>query len=158
VTPAARDGFLLERERSFVLPDTPSKLAENEKGTVITGSPDVLHGYHVHIYYNDHTQPIAAKLRDALAADFPVKIGKNSGIAGPHPVPQIQVIFKREAFQDVVPWLMLNREGLDILVHPLSDDEYDDHTANALWLGTPVALKLDTLPHGPYPAHLLPTG
>jgi aromatic ring-cleaving dioxygenase len=27
---------------------------------------------------------------------------------------------------------MLNREGLDILVHPLSDDEYDDHTANAL--------------------------
>jgi hypothetical protein len=98
VTPAARDGFLLERERSFVLPDTPSKLAENEKGTVMTGSPDVLHGYHVHIYYNDHTQPIAAKLRDALAADFPVKIGKNSGIAGPHPVPQIQVILAGAAF------------------------------------------------------------
>ena len=39
-------------------------------------------------------------------------------------MPQIQIIFKNDAFQRVVPWLMLNREGLDILVHPLSDDEY----------------------------------
>jgi DOPA 4,5-dioxygenase len=69
---------------------------------------------------------------------------------------QIQIIFRKEAFQEVVPWLMLNREGLDILVHPLSDDEYDDHTASALWLGTPVALKIETLPHGPYPKELLP--
>jgi aromatic ring-cleaving dioxygenase len=122
----------------------------------MTGSPDALHGYHAHIYYNDDTLHIAAGLRDTLALEFPVQIGKNAGIAGPHPVPQIQIIFKKDAFQRVVPWLMLNREGLDILVHPLSDDEYDDHTANALWLGTPVALKLDTLPHGPYPAQLLP--
>jgi aromatic ring-cleaving dioxygenase len=122
----------------------------------MTGSPDALHGYHVHIYYSDGTRPIAEKLRDTLATGFPVQIGKNVGIAGPHPVPQIQIIFRKEAFQEVVPWLMLNREGLDILVHPLSDDEYDDHTANALWLGTPVALKIETLPHGPYPKELLP--
>ena len=69
----------------------------------------------------------------------------------------VQIIFKKDAFQSVVPWLMLNREGLDVLVHPLSNDEYDDHTINALWLGTPVALKIETLPHGPYPARLLPT-
>ncbi len=123
----------------------------------MTGSPEALHGYHAHIYYNDETFPIATKLRDTLATDFPVQIGRNAGIAGPHPVPQIQIIFKKDAFQSVVPWLMLNREELDILVHPLSDDEYDDHTINALWLGTPVALKIETLPHGPYPARLLPT-
>ena len=123
----------------------------------MTGSPEALHGYHAHIYYNDETFPIATKLRDTLATDFPVQIGRNAGIAGPHPVPQIQIIFKKDAFQSVVPWLMLNREGLDVLVHPLSNDEYDDHTINALWLGTPVALKIETLPHGPYPARLLPT-
>jgi DOPA 4,5-dioxygenase len=123
----------------------------------MTGSPEALHGYHAHIYYNDETFPIATKLRDTLATDFPVQIGRNAGIAGPHPVPQIQIIFKKDAFQSVVPWLMLNREGLDILVHPLSDDEYDDHTINAVWLGTPVALKIETLPHGPYPARLLPS-
>ena len=122
----------------------------------MSGSPEALHGYHAHIYYNDDTRLVAEKLRDTLASDFPVQIGKNAGIAGPHPVLRIQIIFRNEAFQRVVPWLMLNREGLDILVHPLSDDEYDDHTANALWLGTPVALKLDTLPHGPYPVSLLP--
>ncbi len=122
----------------------------------MTQSPDTLHGYHVHIYYNDDTWPIVEKVRDTLAAGFPVRVGKNVGIAGPHPVPQVQIIFKKEAFQEVVPWLMLNREGLDILVHPLSDDEYEDHTANALWLGTPVALKIETLPHGPYPKELLP--
>ena len=122
----------------------------------MTGSPEALHGYHVHIYYNDETFAVATRLRDKLAADFPVQVGRNAGIAGPHPVPQIQIIFRKDAFASVVPWLMLNREGLDILVHPLSDDEYDDHTAYALWLGQPVALKLETLPHGPYPAQLLP--
>ena len=122
----------------------------------MSGSPDALHGYHVHIYYNEETQVVAQALRDRLAASFPVQIGKNAGIAGPHPVPQIQIIFKKDAFPQVVPWLMLNREGLDILVHPLSDNEYEDHTAYALWMGTPVNLKVDTLPHGPYPARLLP--
>lgn len=122
----------------------------------MSASPEALHGYHVHIYYNAETQSVAETLRDKLASDFPVRVGKNQGIAGPHPVPQIQIIFKNDAFQRVVSWLMLNREGLDILVHPLSDNEYVDHTANALWLGTPVSLKLDTLPHGPYPAALLP--
>ena len=118
-----------------------------------------LHGYHAHIYYGDESRlPVANQLCDALAAQFPVQLGKNNGIAGPHPVAQRQVIFKTGAFAEIVPWLMFNRQGLDILVHPLTDDEYDDHTANALWLGTPVPLKLEILPHGPYPAHLLPSG
>ena len=127
----------------------------------MAGLPDELHGYHAHIYYNNdsfnNTKSIAEKLRETLKANFPVEIGKFSGIAGPHPVPQIQIIFKKEAFQSVVPWLMLNRQGLDILIHPLTDDEYEDHTANALWLGRPVRLHLGTLPHTGYRAELLPT-
>jgi aromatic ring-cleaving dioxygenase len=115
-----------------------------------------LHGYHVHIYYDDRSLPTATKVRDTLAAKFPVQIGKNQGIAGPHPVPQMQVIFRTDAFNGVVQWLMFNRQGLDILVHPLTDNEFHDHTSQALWLGTPVQLKTETLPHGPYPAHLLP--
>lgn len=117
-----------------------------------------LHGYHAHIYYgNESRAPIADGVCNALAASFSVELGRNNGIAGPHPVAQRQVIFKPSAFGEVVPWLMFNRQGLDVLVHPLSDDEYDDHTANALWLGTPVPLKLEILYHGPYPPHLLPS-
>jgi len=42
---------------------------------------------------------------------------------------------------------MLNREGLDVLVHPLTKDAVEDHSAYAMWLGNPVELKLHTLPH-----------
>ena len=44
-----------------------------------------------------------------------------------------------------MPWLMLNRGGLDVLVHPETGDAYDDHLANALWLGKPLPLRLDVL-------------
>jgi aromatic ring-cleaving dioxygenase len=121
------------------------------------GSPDV-HGYHAHVYYNADTLSIAEKLRDTLAANFAVELGRFSGEAvGPHPVPQFQVIFRKAEFQTVVPWLMLNREGLDILVHPLTDDMVDDHTGYALWLGTPIELRLDTMQRRGYRAELLPT-
>jgi hypothetical protein len=47
--------------------------------------------------------------------------------------------------QNIVPWLLLSREALDVLVHPLTESNYDDHTRDALWLGTPVPLKLERL-------------
>jgi aromatic ring-cleaving dioxygenase len=161
------DGLQPYREQ-WSLPSFPAGTGQEEsvdltdhawpEEVIMAASADSLHGYHVHIYYKDETLAAAQSLRDRLAASFPVQLGKNAGIAGPHPVPQIQIIFKKEAFQQVVPWLMLNRNGLDILVHPLSDNEYDDHTDYALWMGTAIKLKVETLPHGPYPARLLPAG
>ena len=56
-----------------------------------------------------------------------------------------QVAFPVEEFPRLVPWLMLNRAGLDVLVHPETGDAYDDHTLNALWLGKPLPLRLDVL-------------
>ncbi len=125
--------------------------------SALAGSPAV-YGYHAHVYYNAETFPVAERLRGVLAANFPVELGRFSGEqVGPHPVPQFQIIFKTAQFQNVVPWLMLNRERLDILVHPLTDDMVDDHSVYALWLGTPVKLKLDTMQRRGYQAALLPT-
>jgi aromatic ring-cleaving dioxygenase len=59
-----------------------------------------------------------------------------------------QVAFAVEEFSRFVPWLMLNREGLNVLVHPLTDDSVADHTRFALWLGTPLPLRLETLRRG----------
>jgi aromatic ring-cleaving dioxygenase len=116
-----------------------------------------LHGYHAHLYYGDDSRaPIADKVCEGLAARFSVELGSNNSIA-PHPVAQRQVLFRTSAFAEVVPWLMFNRQGLDVLIHPLSDDEYDDHTANALWLGNPVPLKLEVLKHAPYPPGMFPS-
>jgi aromatic ring-cleaving dioxygenase len=120
-------------------------------------SPTV-HGYHAHVYYDKATFPAATRLRDALGEGLPVEVGSlRDEPVGPHPVSQFAVIFKADAFQTVVPWLMLHREGLDILVHPLTDDMVDDHSVYALWLGTPVALKLHTMQRRGYTETLLPT-
>ena len=106
-------------------------------------------GFHAHVYYNAETKAAAASLRDALVEKFKVEGGHLSDEPrGPHPVSQFNVIFETPEFQKIVPWLMLNREGLDVLVHPLTTDAVVDHTDFAIWLGNPVPLRLHTLPHG----------
>ena len=56
-----------------------------------------------------------------------------------------QVKFGRGEFPKIVPWLMLNRGGLSVLVHPNTGDAYHDHAINALWLGKPLRLRLACL-------------
>jgi DOPA 4,5-dioxygenase len=103
-------------------------------------------GYHAHVYYDAATRPLAERLHEAISSRFPVEARPLRDEArGPHPIPQFNVVFNASLFDKLVPWLMLNRGGLDILVHPLTASSYDDHSTNALWLGTPVPLKLDTL-------------
>jgi len=38
---------------------------------------------------------------------------------------------------------MLNRNGLSILLHPETGDDYRDHRAHAAWLGAVLPLRLD---------------
>ena len=114
-------------------------------------------GYHAHVYYDAETKPKAAKLRETMLAQFKCEPGAFSDAPiGPHPISQFNVTFETPEFQDIVPWLMFNRDGLDVLVHPLSESSYDDHSKNAMWLGTPVPMKLDIL-RPKYSDHLLPT-
>jgi aromatic ring-cleaving dioxygenase len=40
---------------------------------------------------------------------------------------------------------MLNRGGLSILVHPITDDPVADHAVNPLWLGEAVAIDVEFL-------------
>ena len=115
-------------------------------------------GYHAHVYFDPATRPVAEKLRDTIAGRFTVRMGGFSDEPiGPHPISQFNVIFQAEEFQNIVPWLMLNRDGLDVLVHPLTESSYDDHGKNALWLGTPVPIRFEKLSRPGYPSGLLPT-
>ena len=86
-------------------------------------APTRVNGYHAHVYYDTETKPIAERLAEAIGRQFTVKFGGfHDGPVGPHPVANLQIIFTTAEFANVVPWLMLNREGLDVLIHPLSDD------------------------------------
>ena len=115
-----------------------------------------LKGYHAHVYFDAATKPIAERLRDTIVARFAVRAGAFCDEPrGPHPIPQFNIIFEAPEFQNIVPWLMLNREGLDVLVHPLTESNYDDHSTYAAWLGSPVALRLERL-SAKLPESLLP--
>ena len=107
-------------------------------------------GYHAHIYYDPtKTRAVAERICTALSEQFPVDIdGFRDTPRGPHTIANVLVVFTPDQFQHVVPYLMLNRDGLDVLVHPLTEDAIEDHSSYVLWLGTPVELKLQTLPHG----------
>ena len=114
-------------------------------------------GYHAHVYYNAATRQTAKGLRDTIIERFAVEPGAFSDEPrGPHPISQFNIIFQTAEFQKIVPWLMLNRDGLDVLIHPLTESSYNDHSKNALWMGTQVPLQLDIL-RPTYSPELLPT-
>jgi aromatic ring-cleaving dioxygenase len=107
---------------------------------------DRIRSFHAHIYYDPRTKPAAETLRQAIAARFSTELGLwHDEPVGPHPVSMYQVAFAPEEFGRFVPWLMLNRNGLDVLVHPQTGNAYTDHTEHASWLGAKLPLRLDVL-------------
>ena len=105
-----------------------------------------IRSYHAHVYYDPTSRPVAERLREAIAARFTVELGRwHDEPVGPHPTSMYQVAFAPDEFRRLVPWLMLNRRGLDVLVHPQTGDGYADHTQHASWLGATLKLRLDVL-------------
>ena len=111
--------------------------------------PGQIRGYHAHIYYDPETRPVAERLREAIGNRFTVELGRwREAPVGPHPVSMYQAAFPASEFDRLVPWLMLNRSGLSVLVHPQTEDAYNDHTIHALWLGAPLPLRVEVLRRG----------
>jgi len=102
-------------------------------------------GYHAHVYYDPRTKEAAARVREGLA-QFDVRLGRwHDELVGPHLKSMYQVAFAPDQFGKVVPWLMLNRDGLDVLVHPSTGNSAEDHLKNSLWLGDKIRLKIEAL-------------
>ena len=102
--------------------------------------------YHAHIYYLPETRGAAESLREQLGAGFDVRLGRwHDNPIGPHTRGMYQALFAASEFARLVPWLMLNRGALDVLVHPSTGDDLLDHTAHALWLGERLPLRLEAL-------------
>lgn len=100
--------------------------------------------YHAHVYYDADTRQQAADLRASVERRFPVQISPWSGAAGgPHLTAQYQITFTASQFSALVPFLMMNRTGLTLLVHPQSGRPRDDHTVHAMWMGKVLPAKAD---------------
>jgi aromatic ring-cleaving dioxygenase len=109
-------------------------------------SPTKIQDYHAHIYYGADTRNLAADVRESIGSNFKVELGNwHDEPIGPHPQAMYQVKFATTEFNRLVPWLMLNRLGLNVLVHPNTGDAYEDHATHALWLGNKLQLRLDVL-------------
>ena len=106
--------------------------------------PGIIKHYHAHIYYDPvSSRDRAARLRERVAAAFPeATLGRwHDALVGPHPQSMYQVAFPRALLASFLPWLMLNRDGLTILLHPGTGDAYADHTDHAVWLGGTLPLR-----------------
>ena len=111
--------------------------------------PAVIADYHAHVYYRPETREEAASLRRELEARFAVRLGRwHEAPVGPHTRSMYQVAFAPAELARLLPWLMLNRGSLDILVHPETGDNLADHTAHAAWLGQKLPLQLEAFAAG----------
>lgn len=108
--------------------------------------PAAITAYHAHVYYDPRTtRARAERLRERVAAAFPAaRLGRwHDELVGPHSQSMYQIAFPRRLLASFLPWLMLNRDGLTVLLHPDTGNDYRDHTAHAAWLGAMLPLRLD---------------
>lgn len=114
--------------------------------SVMTEALTQVTGFHAHVYYDPATREAASRVRQELGDRFVVQLGRwHDQPIGPHPKAMYQVAFPPDQFGTLVPWLMLNREGLDILIHPETGDDVGDHRDRALWLGEKLTLNIEFL-------------
>jgi aromatic ring-cleaving dioxygenase len=121
--------------------------------------------FHAHVYFDGPAQrALALALREQIGQRFAVAMGRvRDEPVGPHPRAMYQVAFDVASFGKIVPWLMLNRQGLTVLVHTNTRDERADHLSHALWMGEvldivdPQQLAADMDAEGPRPANTTPS-
>jgi aromatic ring-cleaving dioxygenase len=129
-------------------------MGENAVQAIATQATDPrsIRDYHAHVYYGPElTRARAALLRERVAAAFPAAIiGRwHDELVGPHTKSMYQIAFPAELLASFLPWLMLNRDGVTILLHPETGDPYADHTEHAVWFGAMLPLRVDVLSAAP---------
>jgi aromatic ring-cleaving dioxygenase len=121
------------------------KSSKKAAGDAAVSGPRTISEYHAHIYYDPQkTRGHAARLRERVAVEFPhARLGRwHDELVGPHTQSMYQIAFASDMLAAFLPWLMLNRDGLTVLLHPETGNDYRDHTAHAAWLGGVLPLRL----------------
>lgn len=110
-------------------------------------------GFDVHVYYFQSSPDqlyFAQALWKRIRYEFPeLRIYKFwEKPVGPHPIAMFEVnLLTPEEFGAFVPWLVINRGPLSVLLHPNCEDgdAVRDHTQRATWLGEKVVLDIGML-------------
>ncbi len=108
-------------------------------------SPDIIQDWHVHVYFDAATKPVAEGVRADVAAAMPdLKLGRmHDGPVGPHPMGSYQVLIPNDRLAEATAWFALNRRGLTVLLHPNTDDDLKDHRDYPIWFGSAPKLNYE---------------
>ncbi len=92
----------------------------------------MIQSFHAHIYFRDGEERAKAEvLRNQIGERFLVQLGR----------------WHDKLVAAFVPWLMLNRNGLAILLHPNTGRPRADHLVNAVWFGEILPIEnVEALP------------
>jgi len=102
--------------------------------------------YHAHVYYDAAEHDKAKRVCEAAREKFGLAVGRmHDGPVGPHPRGSCQLSVAANQFASVIPWLILNRDGLTVFAHAQTGDALKDHTAHVIWLGPSEPLNLAAL-------------
>ena len=125
-----------------------SYVAPRHPNVALVVNRDIIQHYHAHVYYDPvSSRDRAARLREHVAAIFPAAtLGRwHDTPVGPHTQSMYQIAFLLPLLAAFLPWLMLNREGLSILLLPGTGDAYADDIDHAVWLGSVLPLRMNVL-------------
>ena len=117
-------------------------------------------GYDLHVVFVESQQDKAKTLFEACLGfldENEINYQKHrffSKPVGPWPTPMWQIILPpsdqvHSHLGLCVAWFMLNRGEFSVMIHPNTlqkngqGGEYEDHSQNHLWLGSPLKLKMD---------------
>lgn len=100
--------------------------------------------YHFHLYFSKEQIATATDLAGQLGEIFKLSVGRVwDRPVGPHPVNSCQITVPKDKFEAVVSWLLVNRLGLDVFIHPEGDNDLIDHRDHIMWIGRSYEINLD---------------
>jgi DOPA 4,5-dioxygenase len=108
----------------------------------------VVESWHAHVYFDAATRDAAYALRERIIELFGASVDVGRFLerpVGPHPCWSYQIAFLPSELARVATWLTLNRDGLDVFMHPNTGDALADHRDRAMWIGRSYPLNLGIL-------------
>ncbi len=100
--------------------------------------------YHAHVYFDANSINQAISLCENARDSLTIVMGRvHKKRVGPHPEWSCQLSFSAERIGEVLPWLILNRNGLTVFLHPVTGNDLDDHTKYITWLGDSKPLNIE---------------
>ncbi|RPA92385.1 hypothetical protein L873DRAFT_1817707 [Choiromyces venosus 120613-1] len=137
--------------RSVYNPETGKLSAAYEKFPEPIDNGQNPGGFDAHVYFyqnNPEQVQFAKELWERVRREFPeLRIYKIfDKPLGPHTLAMFEVnILTPTQFGAFIPWLVINRGPLSVLLHPNTNDPLRDHTQRATWLGREVPVDTGLL-------------